>query len=84
MEEAKETLNELRLRNYGDNDIAARTELSYARQALSTVRALLFGQGELEGMNDRLLAAERKIIHLLQYIDAALTNIRIVRVPLYS
>ncbi len=44
LEEARRTLASVKKRRHGDSDIATRTELSYARQTLSTVREILFGQ----------------------------------------
>ena len=44
---------------------------------MNVVREVLFGgRGKVEGMRERMEATDRKINDLLQYIDAALNNVR--------
>ena len=44
---------------------------------MNVVREVLFGgRGKVEGMRERMETTDRKINDLLQYIDAALNNVR--------
>ncbi len=74
----------IRERDHGPSDIAARTELSYARQALSAVGEMLYGHGgEVGEMRERVLLTEKRIDDLLHHINVVLGNNREVHVNTY-
>ncbi len=76
LQEAREILAIIRGRGYGNVDIEARTELSYARQSLNIVTDMLYGQSELKERQAQVEGIENKVNDLLQYINRAMDKTR--------
>ena len=77
LQEAKAIVSQIsRQADHSQEDIAARTELSHARQILAQVRGLLVGQGQIERMRSDIDRVDGKINDLLQYIDTSLNDVR--------
>lgn len=75
--EAQSTLRQMRQQSSSSElDIAARTELSHARQILAKVQDVLIGQGEIERIKTFIDQVDGKINDLLQYIDTSLNDVR--------
>ena len=55
-----------------------RTELSYARQSLYTVKGILYGHAKLDEKRTLVEIIETKINDLLQYINNAMDMTRMV------
>ena len=70
LSEARTILSTIRARTYSQLDITARTELSYARQALNSVKELLLDQQEVQQQGVKLERVEQLINDLLQYLRA--------------
>ena len=66
-------------RNYAEADIIVRTELSYARQSLNTIRDLLFDRKQLSAQKKELDQIESEVNDLLKYLNKAMDHTREVR-----
>ena len=62
--------------DFTSEDISARTELSYARQALNVVKEMLFGSRQVGALKERADGAEEKMDDLLAHIDRAMASVR--------
>ena len=74
--EARGILATIKGRSYAQMDIAVRTELSYARQALNSVKELLLDQQQLRQQGKTLERIEQMINDLLKYLNRAMDHTR--------
>ena len=74
--EARGILATIKGRSYAQMDITVRTELSYARQALNSVKELLLDQQELQQQGRSLERIEVMINDLLKYLNRAMDQTR--------
>ena len=74
--EARKILSTIRGRSYSKLDISVRTELSYARQALNSVKELLLDQQQLQQQGKHLERVEQMINDLLKYLNRAMDQTR--------
>ena len=74
--EARGILATIKGRSYAQMDITVRTELSYARQALNSVKELLLDQQELQQQGRSLERIEVMINDLLKYLNRAMDHTR--------
>ena len=76
LEEARRILAQIKKRDYGEADIKARTELSYARQVFNSVKEMLFGQNTLQDQRLALEKVESKVNDLLKFLNNAMDQTR--------
>ena len=76
LEEARRILAGINQKSYGEADIKARTELSYARQSFNMVKEILFGQNKIQDQKQALEIVENKVNDLLKFLNDAMDQTR--------
>lgn len=76
LEEARRMLIMIKSHNYAKVDIAARMELSYARQSLNSLKELLFDRDALRRQAKSVEIIEVEVNDLLQYLNKAMDHTR--------
>lgn len=76
LNEARDILATIKGRGYAQADIVARTELSYARQSLNTIRELLFDRNKLQQQSNTIDSIEVVTNDLLKYLNTAMDHTR--------